>query len=974
MADGKVVIETKLDSSGAEQGMRSLDGKLSGAASTLTSTGGKLIAASTAVLGVGGAAVKTAASFEKAMDQVQATMLKSDDEFNAITVSTKDFSGSLSELAIHMGSTTMFSASEAAEALNYMALAGYDAQTMAETLPSVLNLAAAGNMDLASASDMVTDALSALGKGSDYAEVLVDQMAKTASTSNTSVSQLGEAILTIGGIGKEVAGDTSELNAALGILANSGIKGSEAGTKLRNIILKLSSPTKDGATALEALGVSAFDADGDLRPLNETFRDLSYAMANLTQEDKLQAVSDIFNTRDVAAVSALMAGSATNVNELANALSVAGINVQDFGMDMDTLKEFMVEMQEGVWGEGEEAITEFAQTTGKELGFTEEQSRLFFETLSAGKASFTDLKAGIDDAAGSAQAMVDIQLGNLVRQIDLLKSALEAMAISIGNELMPYIKSATAYVQSLIDKFNGLDESQKQKIVKIGLAFAGIVGGLGTALLAVGNFIKIISSLKGVLTAFKVIAEGVGAAIGSISLPVVAVVAAIAVLAAAFKHLWDTNEEFRNNITAIWENIKETVISLVETIGTNLAALWEAFQGFIQRLQPAWDAFCNFLAPVFEVALQLLGGRLEQLLQEFNAVIVFLTDVFNGNWEKIWEDLINIFHAVMDPWINLFQTIWEGIVDFFKNVWNGIKQFFANLWNGIKSNIINVWNSIKQFFTTTIPQIVTDIITFFSQLPEKIAYELGYALASIVLWIAECVNTVRTKVPQIIEAVVNFFKELPGKVWTWLLNTIAKVIAWTTQMKTKAREAGTQFINTLIDYIKNLPQKIQDVFNNVMKKVKDFIEDFKRKAKEAGEGFKDKILEALKKIPDKVKEIGGEIVKGIWEGISGGWKWLTEQLSNLAESLLKGVKDKIAQAKTDEQAKIDNMPTGKSGQTTQGGVITATNASSMANVSTYASGFNYKSFGEATADALMQAGLSVKVGTREFGRIVREVL
>lgn len=145
----------------------------------------------------------------------------------------------LSELVKKMGAETAFSAKKCVEALNYLALAGYDTQQMCDTLPTVLNLAAAGGIDLAAASDMVTDAMSALGMGVDKAEMMVDQMAKTASTTNTSVAQLGEGILTIGATAKSVKGGTAELNTALGILANNGIKGAEGGTHLRNVILFL---------------------------------------------------------------------------------------------------------------------------------------------------------------------------------------------------------------------------------------------------------------------------------------------------------------------------------------------------------------------------------------------------------------------------------------------------------------------------------------------------------------------------------------------------------------------------------------------------------------------------------------------------------------------------------------------------------------------------------------------------------------
>ena len=176
------------------------------------------------------------------------------------SVNTMD---ALSNLAKEMGASTAFSATECAEALNYLALAGYSTQEMADTLPTVLNLAAAGGIDLASASDMVTDAMSALGMETAEADTMVDQMAKTASTTNTSVAQLGEGILTIGATAKSIKGGTAELNTALGILANNGIKGAEGGTHLRNIILSLQNPSDQAAAKMQELGVSVYDSEGN---------------------------------------------------------------------------------------------------------------------------------------------------------------------------------------------------------------------------------------------------------------------------------------------------------------------------------------------------------------------------------------------------------------------------------------------------------------------------------------------------------------------------------------------------------------------------------------------------------------------------------------------------------------------------------------------------------------------------------------
>ena len=385
---------------------------LKSAGDKVSSVGEKMLPVSAAVAGLGTAAVTTAASFESSMSQVQATMGITKDAMSKVDGQTVNTMDTLSALAKKMGAETAFSASQCADALNYLALAGYDTQQMVDTLPTVLNLAAAGSMDLASASDMVTDAMSALGIGVEQAEMMVDQMAKTASSTNTSVAQLGEGILTIGATAKSIKGGTAELNTALGILANNGIKGAEGGTHLRNVILSLQSPTSQAAAALKQLGVSVYDSEGNMRSLNDILGDLNTSMSGMTSADKQNIISTIFNKTDLASVNALLS------------------NTGD------------------AWDE---------------------------------------LQSSIADSGGAAQQMADTQLDNLSGQLTILKSALEGLAISIGELLLPYIKAIVNGIQSFVDWLNSLDEGVKKVIVTVGL----IVAALGPMLIIVGKVMSL---------------------------------------------------------------------------------------------------------------------------------------------------------------------------------------------------------------------------------------------------------------------------------------------------------------------------------------------------------------------------------------------------------------------------------------------------------------------------------------------------
>lgn len=377
--------------------------KLESVGNGITNVGKKVSVVSAAVAGMGIASVKTAADFESSMSQVQATMGITKDSMSDVNGESVNTMEALSDLAKQMGSETAFSASECAEALNYLALAGYDTQEMVDTLPTVLNLAAAGNIDLASASDMVTDAMSALGMETSEADTMVDQMAKTASSTNTSVSQLGEGILTIGATAKSIKGGTAELNTALGILANNGIKGAEGGTHLRNVILSLQNPTDKAAACMERLGVDVYDSQGNMRSLNDILGDLNTSMEGMTSAEKTNIISSIFNKTDLSSVNALLANTGETWDSLQNSIT---------------------------------------------------------------------------NSAGAAQQMADTQLDNLSGQLTILKSALEGLAISIGEALMPMVKNIVSKIQGFVTWLNNLDDGTKQVIVKIGL----FVAALGPAL------------------------------------------------------------------------------------------------------------------------------------------------------------------------------------------------------------------------------------------------------------------------------------------------------------------------------------------------------------------------------------------------------------------------------------------------------------------------------------------------------------
>lgn len=656
--DLKKLEEQAKQSDAALQKIAANGEKLKTVGDNISSAGQKMLPVTAAVTGLGTAAVTTAANFESSMSQVQATMGVTKDAMSTVDGQSVNTMDTLSELAKKMGAETAFSAKECADALNYLALAGYDTQQMCDTLPTVLNLAAAGDIDLASASDMVTDAMSALGMGVDESTKMVDQMAKTASSTNTSVAQLGEGILTIGATAKSIKGGTAELNTALGILANNGIKGAEGGTHLRNVILSLQNPTDKAAAQMDALGVSVYDSNGNMRSLNDILGDLNKSMDGMTSADKANIIATIFNKTDLASVNALLANTGDTWDSLQNSIT---------------------------------------------------------------------------NSAGAAQQMADTQLDNLQGQITILKSALEGLAISFGELLMPAIKQIVDWVQKFVDWLNSMDEGTKKVIVTVALLAAAI----GPVLIVIG---KVISAVGTIMTVVPKIASAISkvktafAALNVTMLanPIVLIIAAITALVAAFIYLWNTNEGFRQFWIDLWEGIKQAVITAWNAITSFLSTAWESI---LSLAQTVWGGISGFFTTLWE-------GIKGVFTSAWEAISGVMTTIWN-TITSIWQSIYDTISPLLEAFRYLFETIFEAIRILIERALTAISQKISEIWNGIVTFLTPILETIKNIFQTVWTAIQTVITTVLT------------AIKNVVITIWNAIKTAVTTVLNAIKGVVS---------------------------------------------------------------------------------------------------------------------------------------------------------------------------------------------------------------------------
>lgn len=400
-----------------------------------------------------GDSVQTGMGFDSAMSQVAATMGKTTAEI-----------AELRDYAKEMGAETAFSATQSAEALNFMALAGYDANTSMKMLPNVMNLAAAGGMELARASDMITDSQTALGLSLSETETLVDQMAKTSSTTNTSVSQLGDAMLTIGGTAKTLSGGTDELNQVLGIMADNGIKAGEAGTHLRNIILAMQPTTKDAIAAFDELGFSAYDSQGNLREMSDIFGELSEKTADMTSQERQDIIGKIFNKTDLSTVNALLDTSADRWDEVAAAIdgadgaakAMADTQLDNLQGDITLMQSAFEGLQIAISDEVTPDLRELVQVATKGLEWAAEHIHTIIGAVEALGIAVAAVKLpAFIGLLGAAKTSM-VALGNAAAAHPII--AAFAAAVAVGLELKGVIDDATDAINEIPDAYEGLDE------------------------------------------------------------------------------------------------------------------------------------------------------------------------------------------------------------------------------------------------------------------------------------------------------------------------------------------------------------------------------------------------------------------------------------------------------------------------------------------------------------------------------------
>ena len=788
---------------------------------TLTSVGTTLTKNVTVpIVGIGTTAVTASSNFESAMSKV-----------SAISGATGSDLDKLNQKAQEMGAKTKFSATESAEAFTYMAMAGWKTEDMLSGIDGIMSLAAADGLDLATTSDIVTDALTAFGLSASDSGHFADVLAKASSNANTNVSMLGESFKYAAPVAGALGYSAEDTAIALGLMANAGIKGSQGGTALRGSLTRLIKPTDDAAALMEQYGLSMTNADGSMKSLGEVMNMLRDKLGGLTEAEQAQATAQIF---------------------------------------------------------GQEAMSGM------------------LAIINASDSDYAKLTDAIYDADGAAQQMADTMLDNLSGQLTLLKSALEGLAIQFGEILMPYIEQFVGWLQSLVQKLQEMTPEQKEQIAK----WAAFAAAIGPVLVVVG---KLITGIGGVISAFgkipaaissvKTAFTAVSTAIGGISAPVVAVVAVIGVLVAAFVNLWKTNEEFRNNITAIWDQVKATFDELTSGIVERLNRLGFDFENIGEVLKAVWEGFCGLLAPVFEGVFQNIANIFDTFVNVFLGTWDFFHALFTGDWEGCWTAVKSVFESIwngINDWftniLNVIKGVFDVVLGWFgtswDECWNGIKSFFEGIWNGIVSFLTGAWNKIKTNVTNAINAVKTVITNVFNAVKTTITNIWNAIKTTITnVW-----NTIKTTITN----VVNSIKTTLTNVWNAIKTTITTVI---NAIKTTITNVWNSIKSTITNVVNGIKSTVSSVFNAVKSTVSSVFNSIKSTATSVWNGIKSAITTPI----NAAKSTVSSVVNSIKSTISSGFNAAKNTVSNVFNSIKDSISNVMNRAKDIVRDAIDSI-------------------------------------------------------------------
>ncbi|REI16747.1 phage tail tape measure protein [Staphylococcus felis] len=831
-----------------------------------------------------GLATKKSIDFDDSMRKVKATSGATGKEFNL-----------LRDKALEMGAKTKFSASESADALNYMALAGWDTKEMMSGIDGVMQLAAASGEDLAQVSDIVTDGLSAFGLKAKDSSHFADVLAQTSSKANTDVAGLGEAFKYVAPVAGSFGFSVEDTSIALGLMANSGVKASQAGTALKSMMTKLAKPTGEAKKTMESLGISITDSEGKMLPFRDIMDQLRGSLGGLSKAQQAAAVKTLF---------------------------------------------------------GQEAMSGI------------------LPIINASDKDYKKLTESIDNSAGASKRMSDEMEGGIGGSIRKMKSAIESMAISIGDVLAPYIRRAADFLAILADKFTSMPGWIKTGVVGLGI-FAAALGpliltagmftaALGSIMTTLGPLMTEIVKAGGVMnflgTKAPFAAKGlnlVGGAFKFMLGPVGLAIAAVFAIGTAFVIAYKKSETFRNIVHTVIDPVVKAFKTLWNTAKVVFNALKDLFSGntlstvdLLSKIMPkatankvtatlmqirqtfidAFNAIWQFGQDIGRKLGQFWNQNSDTIIQALSniwqTIVTVFTEVKNFLW-PILQELVSvvktIFTNVIVPAIKIgMQVIWSIM----KFIWPLVKALIVDTWNNIKG-IINgaldvilgivkifsgiftgqwgkVWEGVKQVFSGALTLIWNLVqLWFIGKILKVVKLFGGFfkgaistafngvkgVIGTVLKFIWSIISSIFKRILSITKTIFNGIWTFIKFVWNGIKNAISSAVKFifnaVKRYFTAVKNTTSTIFNAVKSYISKLWTSIKNKVLSIVRSLWSSVKNTWNTLYSGTRGIFNKVKSWITNLWNTIKRTVSKIASNLWSSVKRTWNNLWSGTRNI---------------------------------------------------------------------------------------------
>lgn len=620
-------------------------------------------------------AVDTGMTFTSSMSNVKALSGATAEEMEALT-----------EKAEEMGKKTSFTASQSADALGYMALAGWNTEEMLDGIDGVLNLAAASSMDLATASDIVTDAMTAFGMSADETNRFVDVLAATSTSSNTTVEMLGQSFKYVGTICGAMGYSIEDAGVALGMMANSGIKAEQAGTSLRSLLTRLSTNAGASANSLGALdiltqrlGVSFYDSSGNARDLSDVLEETRVAWAGLNVEEQVNYAKKMAGQEAMTGFLALMSDGAISIESVATA-------IDSMGYDMDALGVSVADLQTIYKSYGDE--TAVVNALMDQYSMTQEDAdqvtQLLAASLTEQTTSWDSLSDAINNSSGAASEMSDTILDNLQGDVTLMESALDGLKISIFDDVESPLRDVVQGItndvipaaEDMIGNIkDGIEWAKEHRstLEGVALVLGSLTVGIGAYNAATG--IKTAMEAANTTTLHGLAAAQLKANLAFLASPITWVVAGITLLVGGF--FTSLPDKISGGISNFKESVKAGFAEAYDSIDAitdgRLSAVVDVTKEKLNNIKSAYEEHGGGIQGVFAAGLQTV-----------NEIATAKYDVLNALTGGKLEEIHNMASEKFEALKNTASEKLEGIVSVATEKLDNMKSVYEENGGGIK--------------------------------------------------------------------------------------------------------------------------------------------------------------------------------------------------------------------------------------------------------------------------------------------------